>query len=249
MLFGWAIYFINIAATGALVAGAFAPWLAYGKDPLFAYVAGYGAVGKGSLAGVSVPSAPVTIADISAVLDCAVKVDTSKSIKWESNSVSVFYLGVVALMIAAGILAFFLLFSTFTCLCTCLSPCCKSSKFNFLLALIKLAVALIGCIALGSQMSTFEAAIKSIAALPPSAIALIAACGIKAEAATLLGIMVANPTPISSSIEGKAFASLGVALLGVSAVLHLLMLIKCGGAKHHPEKNQKSITAGPAGAV
>jgi hypothetical protein len=216
-----------------------------------------------------VPSAPVTIADISAtiadisaVLDCAVKVDTSKSIKWESNSVSVFYLGVVALMIAAGILAFFLLFSTFTCLCTCLSPCCKSSKFNFLLALIKLAVALIGCIALGSQMSTFEAAIKSIAAplstLPPSTIpaaislygaALIAACGIKAEAATLLGIMVANPTPISSSIEGKAFASLGVALLGVSAVLHLLMLIKCGGAKHHPEKNQKSITAGPAGAV
>ena len=196
------------------------------------------------------PSAPVTIADISAVLDCAVKVDTSKSITWESNSVSVFYLGVVALMIAAGILAFFLLFSTFTCLCTCLSPCCKSSKFNFLLALIKLAVALIGCIALGSQMSTFEAAIKSIAAtLPPSAIALIAACGIKAEALTLLGIMVANPTPISSSIEGKAFASLGVALLGVSAVLHLLMLIKCGGAKHHPEKNQKSITAGPAGAV
>lgn len=194
------------------------------------------------------PSAPVTIADISAVLDCAVKVD--KSIKWESNSVSVFYLGVVALMIAAGILAFFLLFSTFTCLCTCLSPCCKSSKFNFLLALIKLAVALIGCIALGSQMSTFEAAIKSISTLPPSAISLIAACGIKApDAFTLLGIMVANPTPISSSIEGKAFASLGVALLGVSAVLHLLMLIKCGGAKHHPEKNQKSITAGPAGAV
>ena len=156
-------------------------------------------------------------------------------------------------MIAAGILAFFLLFSTFTCLCTCLSPCCKSSKFNFLLALIKLAVALIGCIALGSQMSTFEAAIKSISAVAVASPTLFAnlACptSIKADTTALLTIMVANPTPISSSIEGKAFASLGVALLGVSAVLHLLMLIKCGGAKHHPEKNQKSITAGPAGAV
>ena len=196
------------------------------------------------------PSTPVTIADISAALDCVVKADPSLKDKWPSNSVSVFYLGVVALMIAAGILAFFLLFSTFTCLCTCLSPCCKSSKFNFLLALIKLAVALIGCIALGSQMSTFEAAIKSISAVASPTIASLACLtSIKADTTVLLGIMVANPTPISSSIEGKAFASLGVALLGVSAVLHLLMLIKCGGAKHHPEKNQKSITAGPAGAV
>jgi hypothetical protein len=128
ILFGWAIFFLNIGAIGALVAGAFAPWITY-KGDVTTYFAGYGALAKTSVAGLTIPSAPVLISDISALLDCAAKVPNS-DIKWPSNSVSVFYLGVVTLTIAAGFIAFFVVCSAVTCLCQCLSPCCQSPKFN-----------------------------------------------------------------------------------------------------------------------
>lgn len=132
ILFGWAIFFLNVGAIGALVAGAFAPWLTFSGTGTTAYFAGYGAIAKGTftVSGVTTtfPSAPVFIPDISAVLDCAAKANSN--ITWPSNSVSVFYLGVCALTIAAGFTAFFVLCSAVTCLCQCLSPCCQSSKFN-----------------------------------------------------------------------------------------------------------------------
>ncbi len=185
---------------------------------------------------MSIPSAPVYISDLVAAVSCVAKANTA--ITWPANATQAFLLGVVALMIAAGVLAFFVLFNAVTCLCQCLSPCCRSPKFNLLLSLLKLAIALIGAISLGVQMNTLQAAISAMAASATgTALALqacVAANTVTVSAASVVGVALAGKYESQGYYEGKAFASLGVIMLGASALLHALVLVRCGGDEHHP---------------
>ena len=89
--------------------------------------------------------------DLCAALDAAKEYDST--IAWNSGAANAFYLGTVAQAMAAGFIALFLLFNALTCLCQCLSPCCKSQIFNVLLALMKLALAFMGVVSMGTQMT------------------------------------------------------------------------------------------------
>ena len=69
---------------------------------------------------------------------------------------------------------------------------------------------------------------------------------------TVLTVAVTISDKTLKGYEGKAFGSLGVALLGVAALLQILLLIKCGGDEHHPKKEEvavaKPVTSAPAHA-
>ena len=224
---------------GSLLAGAFAPWLTYGSSGTYIAYTGYGAAGKTTAAGITLPSAAL-IPDICKAVAFVAASDSS--ITWSAQAANVFYLGVVVQVLAAATIFFFILFNACTCLCQCLSPCCRSSKFSLLLALIKLALAFIGVIALGTQMNSLAAAVKIMAAssTDPTVLASgISTGSVPTNAGTLLGftLMAGEPTT-SLGYEGKAFGSLGVACLGISAALHVLLALKCGGEKHHPQPQQ-----------
>ncbi len=89
-------------------------------------------------------------------------------------------------------------------------------------------------------MNTLQTAIASIetnlATVVPAVAACVAAGTVKESAATVMTAAVAGTYESQGNYEGKAFASLGVVLLGVSTLLHLLTLLRCGGDAQHPEK-------------
>jgi hypothetical protein len=89
-------------------------------------------------------------------------------------------------------------------------------------------------------MNTLQTAIASIktnsAAVTLAVTACVAADTVNKNAAIVMSAAVAGTYESQGNYEGKAFASLGVVLLGVSTLLHLLTLLRCGGDAQHPEK-------------
>jgi hypothetical protein len=238
VLFGWIIFFVNLAAAGALLAGAFAPWVQYSASPAALqgvqvnfFVAGLGVAGTSSSGAISIPSG-TTIAAVSAALAAASKVSNS-SVTWtEPASLNPVYLGMAAQVAAAASILAYTVLSSFLCLCTLCCCCCpQSHAFNALLAVAKLGVAMIGVVAMGIFFAALDTALQTVAASPAAITAVSSSSSVVLALALTAG---AAGTPGVG--PGKGLGSLGVALLGVNVVLHVLQMIKCGGALHHPEK-------------
>ena len=147
VVFGWAIFFINLAAAGSLLAGAFAPWIQYSGSlasvDLRFLINGLGCVGL--VTSGSLPSLPslVTLKDISAALEAANGADAS--VAWTAASLNAMYLGVGAQVAAAAFILFFVLLNAVTCLCTMLCCCCpRHPRVSALVAVAKAGVAFIG---------------------------------------------------------------------------------------------------------
>ena len=224
VLFSWAIYIINILAAGALLAGAFAYWLAYSVNTGNAYITAYGYAGTLGSDSFLGPLSDISKALLSSKLS---------GVTWTETSLNAAYLGIAAQVLAAATILVYVLFSTCFCLCSCLSMCCKSSRFNFFFSLAKLGVALIGVISLGSSMAALDTSLKALTLpdIPTSSTSL----------KTFFFLMVLNPS--SGVGVGKSLGSLGCALLGVNCVLHFLTLLQCGGSHHHPTSQSDTNTA------
>jgi hypothetical protein len=246
VLFGWVIFFVNLAAAGALLAGAFAPWASYSSTPTLPLVgavqvnflvAGLGVAGTSSSSGFTIPSG-TTIASVSSALAAAARVNAS--IPWaEPANVNVAYLGMGAQVAAAASILAYTLISSFLCLCTLCCCCCpQAHSCNALIAVAKAGVALVGVAAMGAFFLALDAALKAAAASPA---ALAAVRGVSAVTADL-ALAAAGTEPGVG--PGKGLGALGVALLGANVVLHVLQAIKCGGALHHPEKVPHKAPAG-----
>ena len=242
---GWAIFFMNLAACGALLAGAFAPWstYTYDKDGASAtvYVGALGMAGTASFGGVTLPTA-ATIVQVSDALVAATA--KTSSIGWTTSSVNTAYVGIAGQVIAAASILFFMIISSFLCLCKLCCCCCPQSHVcNAVIAAAKAGAALVGVASMGSFFVTLDTALK--ATVKSTDGAAIAAATSSSAVGTLLSVASADgSTPAAGA--GKGLGSLGVALLGGVVVLHILQAIQCGGAHHHPEKGKEAIaTSGP----
>ena len=93
---------------------------------------------------------------------------------------------------------------------------------------------------MGTQMTALDAAFKALAksTLGVAAAAAVSSADTKVVIASIIGL---NAPAVTAA--GKGLGALGVALLGANAVLHLLVLFKCGGAAHHPEHEHHKPTA------
>lgn len=203
-----------------------------------------GVVGEATGSGLTVPSA-ATMQSFSDALAIAAAADSS--VVWASNAMQVFYVGIAGQVIAAAAILVFILFNAVTCLCRCLSPCCVSPFFNFLLALAKLALAVLGVAALATQTNVLGAAITATGSLALSAKAISAvsaAIASGAISANTGALLTAAATATSKSTQaGQIVGALGAAALAVNAALSFLLMIKCGGPAHHPEpKASKPVT-------
>ena len=86
-------------------------------------------------------------------------------------------------------------------------------------------------------MNTMQTALALMKADYVNTAASFTACGnLKATALAVVSAALTGTYESQGYYEGKAFASLGVVLLGVSTLLHLLTLLRCGGDAQHPEK-------------
>jgi hypothetical protein len=177
--------------------------------------------------------------ELSKILVAAAAADSK--ITWTSSAVSTLLFGVAGQVIAAAALLIFVALNSLLCLCRMLLPCCKSQRFAVILAIAKLAIALGGVLALGTQMTALTAAIKATAESPLGMAAASLAGVSSPNALLILGAAAILPVN-SGGAYGQALGSLGVALLGVSVLLNVLLLIKCGGAKHHvASDNSKAV--------
>ena len=230
-VFGWAIFALNLAAAGALLAGAFAPWATYSATTsgvtLTMYAAGLGVAGTSSSSSISVPTG-ITMAQVSSALVAAT--GASSSVGWTSASVNTVYVGMAGQVAAAASILAYMLISSILCLCTLCCCCCPQSHVcNALIAAAKLGVALVGVASMGSFFLAFDTALKATAASDAAYSAAV-----NANSVMLPLLATAGSTPAVG--PGKGLGSLGVALLAAVVVLHILQAIQCGGAHHHPEK-------------
>ena len=93
---------------------------------------------------------------------------------------------------------------------------------------------------MGTQMTALDAAFKALnkSTIGAAAAAAVSSADTQLAIASIIGL---NAPAVTAA--GKGLGSLGVALLGANAVLHLLVLFKCGGAEHHPEHAHHKPTA------
>jgi hypothetical protein len=235
---GWAIFFMNLAACGALLAGAFAPWAVYSSSESGAsstlYVNALSMFGTASFGGASLP----TVASIMQVSDVLVAATAkTSSIGWTTSSVNTAYVGIAGQVIASASILFYTLISSFLCLCTLCCCCCPQSHVcNALIAAAKAGAALVGVASMGSFFDTLDTALK---ATMKSAEAQAVALPLNPAVSTLL-LTANNSTPAAGA--GKGLGSLGVSLLGAVVVLHILQAIQCGGAHHHPAKGKEGVS-------
>ena len=235
-LLGWVIFAVNLAAAGALLAGAFAPWATYSGKTAFGdttfFVAGLGVVGSTA----SIPSG-TTIAELANALAAANT--ASNTVPWTTpTTLNTVYTGMAFQVAAAASIVAYTVFTSLFCLCMLCCVCCHSPRFNLLIALAKAGVALVGVASMGSFFTQLDTALKALAVAPAGAGGALAAFIGTGSTTTKIALgalaSVAGSTPGIGA--GKGLGSLGVALLGLNVVLHLLLLVKCGGAHHHPEK-------------
>ena len=238
-LLGWVIFAVNLAAAGALLAGAFAPWATYSGKSLVGdvtfYVAGLGVVGSTA----SIPSG-TTIADLASALTAA---NTATStVPWSPSTINTVYTGMAFQCAAAASIVAYTVFTSLFCLCMLCCMCCHSPRFNLLIAVVKAGVALVGVASMGSFFTQLDTALKALAVSPAAVAAFVAGGNIATKSALInLAAVAGNAAGIGA---GKGLGSLGVALLGLNVVLHLLLLVQCGGAHHHPPKDAPKQAGG-----